>query len=365
MDPDFTKAPQPVSTGPVLTGQDSILKTPRFWTVQIICWSLLALFGFVVRLAIYADVPLSVTLTVCLDFSGLLLTSLFAWALGRHANPAESLKNVRTMLTGLVFCAFAAALQSGLALLLLSWSDMVPGSAIWPGSQIMPLITFVYFLPIFIGWTLAYFWIRSELAARQAQTEALRAQLQNLRLQLEPHFLFNALNTVITEIADRPEIAQEMIRKIAAYLRYSLRTTNQSVALVDEIQAVTDYLRICQLRFEDRLEVDIKVSGTPDAWLVPHMLVQSLVENSIKHGLSATDQTATIHIAIDCDADKLKIMVSNPGALHIDQHSHGIGLQNSRSRLALNYPARHRFSLDQDSDGVHAHIELWGQPCYA
>ncbi|WP_395677401.1 sensor histidine kinase [Inquilinus sp.] len=133
----------------------------------------------------------------------------------------------------------------------------------------------VFYTAVFLGWSLAHFWIRADVVARpervrrsEAQAAATRAELQRPRLQLAPHFLFNALNTVAAEIPDNPDSALEMTHRIAAYLRYSLDPQTRPVCpLTDEIEAVRAFVRIQELRFEDRLrcvvEMDPAVRAVP------------------------------------------------------------------------------------------------------
>uniref|UniRef100_UPI0031DAAA8A sensor histidine kinase n=1 Tax=Inquilinus sp. TaxID=1932117 RepID=UPI0031DAAA8A len=236
-------------------------------------------------------------------------------------------------------------------------------------------IPVVYYTAVFLGWSLAYVWIRADVEARserarrsEAQAAATRAELQRLRLQLEPHFLFNALNTVAVEIPDNPQAALEMTHRIAGYLRYSLDPQTRPVCLLsEEIEAVRAYVRIQELRFEDRLrcvvELDLRASTVP----VPHLIVQGLVENAVKHGLRTSSGPLEIRIAARrLDAETVTIEVTNPGRLspRTDDRP-AVGLANTRRRLELHYPGRHELTLAQEGDMVVARLALTGTACFA
>jgi LytS/YehU family sensor histidine kinase len=237
----------------------------------------------------------------------------------------------------------------------------------------LPLINSFFAL---VGWSLCYFWIHAELAeqaehrhAMRAEAEALRAELEELRLQLDPHFLFNALNGVAEEIPEHPTAALAMLRDLTAYLRHSLDGINQTVVTVEaELGGLSAYLRVQQARFGDRLKVVLHADPAAQQCRIASFLLQPLVENAVKHG--KRDNGLEVSVDVRLKGQALHIVVENTGSLETTPKARrrrpGIGLENVRRRLALHYPDRHRFSLQERAGPetkVVATLVLEGAPC--
>ncbi|OYX04044.1 MAG: hypothetical protein B7Z15_17895 [Rhizobiales bacterium 32-66-8] len=241
------------------------------------------------------------------------------------------------------------------------------------------LIPFVHYFFVLAGWSLAYFWLRAELAeqaehrkAMRAQAETLRAELEQLRLQLDPHFLFNALNGVAEEIPEHPAAALEMLRNLSAYLRHSLDGIDHTVVTVSkEVAGLMAYLGVQRARFGNRLHARLDVMPEAAQWRIASFLLQPLVENAVKHG--RRDDGLDLRIDIRLSGDTLHVEVENSGALDgtprpAHRRRPGIGVENVRRRLALHYPDRHAFSLTEIGEHagdkkVIATLELKGEPC--
>ncbi len=199
----------------------------------------------------------------------------------------------------------------------------------------------------------------------EAQTRALalelaakEARLQNLQAQLNPHFLFNSLNSVRALIGEDPAKAAESITWLASLLRYSLRAdSRRSVSLREEIDMVTQYLALEQLRFEDRLRVELQVEPAAADALVPPLALQTLVENAIKHGISRLPEGGTVRIGVTSQGGMLEVMIRNTGRLVADGGT-GIGLRNTRERLALDYGRAASLDLWEADGEVLARLRL-------
>jgi LytS/YehU family sensor histidine kinase len=188
--------------------------------------------------------------------------------------------------------------------------------------------------------------------AMAAEAEALRAELEELRLQLDPHFLFNALNGLAEEIPEHPAVALAMLRDLAACLRHSLDGIHQTVVTVEvEVGALAAYLRVQEARFGDRLRTKIHVDRDAASRRIASFLLQPLVENAFKHG--RRENGLDLGIDIRSAGEALRIEIENSGALGGRNDSRrgrpGIGLANMRRRLALHYPDRHQFTLSERS----------------
>lgn len=187
---------------------------------------------------------------------------------------------------------------------------------------------------------------------RRAAQAARDAELRALRYQLQPHFLFNTLNAISSLVSDdRKRDATRMIARLGDFLRTTLEETRgHEVTVADELAFTSAYLDIEKARLGERLLVDVHTGpGVLDA-LVPCLLLQPLVENAIRHGIAPRSVGGRVAIAVERDADVLRITVENDVPHGHRPGDHGVGLANVRARLAALYPDAHR--CDAAADGA-------------
>lgn len=234
------------------------------------------------------------------------------------------------------------------------------------------LMRMMFFWLVYMLWSLFYFWLRAERAAQahvlraaEARADAQRMELQLLRSQLDPHFLFNALNGIAAVVQPDSPTGSTMVRELADYLRYSLdHRYDTLVPLADEIEAMMNYLRIEQTRFAEELEVEITTDETARSGNVPCFLLLPLVENAVKHSFQESNPPWNVVILAESKKGGLVIDVANTGSLSEESADpHGVGLEILRRRLALHYPNRHELSLSERNGMVHATLQLEGDPC--
>jgi two-component sensor histidine kinase len=191
--------------------------------------------------------------------------------------------------------------------------------------------------------------LRREQAARnEARLEAqlVEARLDALRRQLDPHFLFNTLNAVSALLERDPRGVRRMISRLSELLRYSFEGGNEAeVTLRDELQLLTRYVDIMQVRFQGRLTVETEIVDAALDALVPTMVLQPIVENAIKHGIEKNIGEGTIEITASVENDLLVIDVIDNGPGLSDQRRDGIGVRNTRARLEELYRSGASFSL--------------------
>jgi len=215
-------------------------------------------------------------------------------------------------------------------------------------------------------WSVTYFGVHHfervrqlEVAQLQLAVVAKDAQLHGLMAQLQPHFLFNCLNCVRALIVEDPAKAQATVTALSSLLRYSLQATKDSmVPLASELEMVRTYLELERVRFDDRLRSEIAVADGVAALRVPAMLVQSLVENGVKHGVERAPAGGTIRIAAWCSGGALRIRVVNPGQLGRSPPSTQIGLANARERLRLLYGPAATIALSDGDARVIAEVSI-------
>jgi LytS/YehU family sensor histidine kinase len=183
-----------------------------------------------------------------------------------------------------------------------------------------------------------------EARAREAEASRLAAllsasRLDALRMQLNPHFLFNSLNTVLVLVRDKDTaLAARMLELIADVLRQVLDTRRpHEVPLADELRFVERYLAIEQVRFSDRLRVDWAIENRALAALVPDLIMQPLVENAIRHGVARRADQGTLTISAQVAGDSLELSVRDDGAGMEQSEPEGIGLSNTKERLQTLY----------------------------
>jgi two-component sensor histidine kinase len=208
---------------------------------------------------------------------------------------------------------------------------------------------------VFLIWLTIYFTaiaVREHRSAQLRQSELARAlQLAELRLlksQLNPHFLFNALNTVRSLIADNPARAQNAVTRLAKTLRYTLTPPqDELVTLTQELDIVADYLELESMRFEDRLRIELHVPDEAAGVHIPVMLLQTLVENAIKHGIAQLPSGGLLRVSATVQSEMLMLEVENPRPpAPARAAQEGVGLQNARDRLRLLFGARASLDLD-------------------
>ena len=193
---------------------------------------------------------------------------------------------------------------------------------------------------IYLTWCGIYYGVQLLRRQQRAETERWRlqaalasAELAALKSQLNPHFLFNALNSLRALVVEDPARAQEMVTRLAAILRYSLQASaRETVPLSEELKMVDDYLGLEAIRFEERLRVTRDIAPAAADIEVPPMLVQTLVENAIKHGIATQTGGGEILLRVRVAPTALEVEVSNPGTLMTGNGS-GTGLRNAAERI--------------------------------
>ena len=179
------------------------------------------------------------------------------------------------------------------------------------------------------------------LKSLELQKQLSTAHLRALQMQLEPHFLFNTLNAITTLVElERSKEAAEMLSHLNAILKSTLkRTTPEKVPLSQELEIMENYLAIEQVRFADRLRIEIKTDPSALDGLVPCFLLQPIVENAIRHGIANCENEGLVEASARRDGSMLHLRIrdSGPGLSAHPQNGHGIGLKNIRERLTHFY----------------------------
>jgi signal transduction histidine kinase len=215
-------------------------------------------------------------------------------------------------------------------------------------------------LPVYAGFVLAWHAMSFyQMQAVELESLLQRAQLEALRSQLNPHFLFNALHSMAELVHSDPKLAERLIVRLGELLRQVLNSSNQpEVTLGEELDFIRGYVAIEQMRLGDRLSVTWDIDAAALQARVPSLVLQPLVENAIQHGVAAAAGPGTLRIAARRAGEFLRLEVRDNGpGLDRAEPAPGIGLANTRARLQRLYGGRQRFELEA-GEGLTVRLDV-------
>jgi two-component system, LytTR family, sensor kinase len=226
------------------------------------------------------------------------------------------------------------------------------------------------FMGLWLSWSKSMFmWVLSytvyhyvenlhgnEIERILLKTSIKETEAKVLRSQMNPHFVFNALNSIRALVSEDPSKAQQAVTQLSNILRNSLLADRRkTVELREELKTVEDYLALEKIRYEDRLTADFHVDPRTVYMQLPPMILQTLVENAIKHGVQKARNGGFVQVSTFIDNDYLEIHIRNTGVLiskESKSEAGGFGLTNTQKRLQLLYGEDARFRIFQESEGV-------------
>ena len=238
----------------------------------------------------------------------------------------------------------------------------------WPSKYSPGLLIFVSWIngtSLLAGWHCIYFFYhlfdrfnRSEIERLRLATTVKEAELRALKSQVNPHFIFNSLNSLRALIDEDPARARLAVTQLSNLLRYSLQSGQlETVPFEDELRVVSDYLALEQVRHEERLRVRLDIAPETLALPVPPMLLQTLVENAVKYGIATRPEGGEVAIVARCVGGALSIQVTNPGSLNapgaqVRPVSTGVGLRNAADRMRLLFGERASLQLRTEAPAL-------------
>jgi two-component system LytT family sensor kinase len=215
---------------------------------------------------------------------------------------------------------------------------------------------------VVIVWSLIYFSVHFFESSKRAEIETLifeaavkDFELKTLKAQLNPHFMFNAMNSIRALIEEDPQNAKDAITKLSNLMRYTLKIErSETVPLGEELRTIQDYLDLEKIRFEERLSYKIQSTSEADRVEIPPMMVQTLVENGIKHGISKITSGGELFVDAKTESSKLLIEIRNTGNFNQDalKNSHGFGVSNTKHRLSLLYGENASLTLSNENQNT-------------
>ena len=339
-------------------------KSRAFWTLQAAGWS-----GYLILRSVSSisnGPSLDVLIPVIIEsIVGYCITLLLSTLYGYY----RGLPRISGVLLTIITLAAATLLYSVLNAFSFSFIKLDN-----PGLNLnLVLGTIFLSFTVLAGWSALYFGINFYLIVEeqidQLETlgnQASSAQLAMLRYQLNPHFLFNTLNSISTLVLlKQTERANTMLSRLSSFLRYTLANeATANVTLAQEVETLKLYLEIEKMRFEDRLRPTFEIDMRVEKARLPSLLLQPLVENAIKYAVTPKEEGAEICVAARLAGDRVQISVSDTGpGLHEMKArpslSTGVGLANIRERLAQAFGPDHSFEArSRPQGGFEVEIEI-------
>lgn len=222
----------------------------------------------------------------------------------------------------------------------------------------------INFSVVFALWNIIYFGFHYFQNYRRSEINALRylaanreSELNNLKAQLNPHFIFNCMNSIRALIDENPDKAKQAVTQLSNILRNTLLIDkNKEILLKDEINLVNDYLQLEKIRYEERLNYEFKIDEAAGNCLIPPFIIQTQVENAIKHGISRLPGFGKIVVEAFIAEKTLNITIINTGKLINEQPLTGVGFKNSIQRLELLYGKKSKISIEEKDDLVVVNV---------
>ena len=207
--------------------------------------------------------------------------------------------------------------------------------------------------------------VKQREATYKAETLSKDIHMKMLRYQINPHFLFNVLNSIYTLIDENTEKAKKLVIDMSEYYRYTLNKQQQTIPIEKEVESIMKYLEIQKTRFEEDFQFEISVDEAAKSLLIPSFLIHLLIENAVKYGTMTEKNKLIIRLSVRLISDMLSIKVSNTGKLlnatpssEKNNNGTGNGIENLKYRLSLYYNDDYSFSLKEENGWVIANIEV-------
>lgn len=334
---------------------NKVNKKRLYWTLQIGGWTLYALIQIAISVYASGAQGISTARVVFLTYEAafcLLLTHLFRNAINRWRwlNASMPVLIPRVILSVLVLGLIIVFLRMPISLPL----GLFNAKVAFDPKNIFGL-AIIYAL-IFFLWCVLYFiynYFERYNNSLKLEASVREIELINLKSQLNPHFIFNALNSIRALVDENPGKSKQAINQLSNILRNSLSTGKTGLTkFEDELKIVKDYLGLETIRFEERLKTEFDIDPQSLDFLVPPLMIQTLVENGIKHGIAKLTAGGLVQLKTKVKNDRLYIRLRNSGQFLNGHRSQGagLGLENTRQRLKLTYGDKASFRIQNESD---------------
>ncbi len=338
-------------------------KTSKYyWWLQIGGWGILALILLFINI-LFGKVDEQFIIALCVQMlAGIFSTHLLRLYIqnkGWLDLPVEKALP-RLALGILIVCLLDGVIRISVN----NWLDLSTGKKKFEFSTRFLLVTVENGLYI-IPWTLIYYFFHYNEKSRKQQLDTLKLEalvkeleLKTIKSHINPHFIFNALNSIRALIDENPLRARTAITELSNILRSSMQTEKQETVFFEkELNIVKDYLALEFIRFEDRLNVEYEIAENTLTQQIPPMMLQTLVENAIKHGISKQVSGGTVTIVSKMEENYHQLVIRNTGRLNKTNNEDGFGLASTRNRLHLLFGEEANFHI-REINGNMVEAEL-------
>ena len=334
----------------VVSRNSKLTRQKIYWICQLSGWSVYALVNVIVSASMETFTFSKFLLAVLLSVLGIFLTH-------EYRNIVVKQNWVQSPLKKLIPRVLISSIAIGLIIFsILALINYFTGIMDSSKLKFISYLVGIFNLSsVVLLWSLIYFSVHYFENYKRVEIESLiweaavkDFELKTLKSQLNPHFMFNALNSIRALIEEDPGSAKIAVTKLSNILRYSLKIERtETVSLEDEMKTVKDYLSLESIRFEERLKYEIKIDPKSLKIEIPPMMIQTLVENGIKHGISSRPEGGEICICSKIENSALHIEIRNNGKIEDDalKISKGFGINNTKHRLNLLYGEEASFKI--------------------
>lgn len=338
-----------------------------FWSLQLLGWGFLNIISFFFLKKLSFEFVLFNAVVGM--FTGILSTTLIRLYLRKHLTFDDF--TLKTFSKVVLACLVGSIIYGGLSFVFgYLYAKLGPPlndvelSLFKAFDSVWVLILNSIF--IIVAWTVCYLVIKLFLRLNKNRIERLelnttlkQAQLNTLKGQINPHFMFNSLNNIRGLMLEDVEKSREMLTKLSEMLRYSLtKNSSNGIALEEELEMVDNYIALSKIQFENRLNFQKEIDQKTLTIQIPPMIIQLLVENAAKHGIANLKDGGEIKLITKKENQRLIIIVKNSGQLKISKNSTQLGLKNIKERLLLLYGEKANFNLFEEDNQVVAIINI-------
>jgi signal transduction histidine kinase len=330
-----------------------VIKKKVYWSLQIAGWSVFALLHLVL---VYFGGELAgnfIAYVLLIAFWYLLSSHLLREVIVRRGwlqiKIPHLIPKILLSTLGLSLINYIVHIILASSLGLLDEDDFRPGVV---GPYLLSTMIF------YLLWAMVYFlyhYIEKYNTSLKYEAIKNEIELNRLKSQLNPHFIFNALNSIRALVDENPVKAKDAITQLSSILRNSLVMNKERLTtLEEEMRAVKDYLDLESIRYEERLQTHIETDTSAQQVRIPPLMIQTLVENGIKHGIAKLKEGGKIELRAEKSNGLLVVQIRNSGTYHphAQENPKGFGIENTRQRLTLIYGDRASFLIKNETDHV-------------
>ncbi len=329
-------------------------KLSKYWTFQLLGWGLFVLINFSLSFTLNSFGEVVVLRVLFYTEMGIIISHLMREVIHRTNLLLKPLKQqiIGFVTLTVIFSFLLSCIGSPFETIYDLRVDKDGNEVPYLTLLLTNLITL---FPLLLLWNGFYFIYHFSFKMRKQELDTIKLEalvrqleLQTIKAHINPHFIFNALNGIRALIDENPARARKAVTELSNILRSSLTVQkSETVALKDELRIVKDYLALENMRFEDRLHVEFDVDDETLNQQVPPMMLQTLVENAIKHGISKEIKGGIVKVVSDFQSEFHELVVQNTGHLNGYTSSKGFGLSSTRDRLNLLYGEKAKFQIKQ------------------